>query len=175
MCRPPYGGAARYFYWTAQPAIDRLGDTGMSKPKNAMIIFLLTAMLILQGEICAHAGDDLTLNFNIPSPGTYDLTVRWRVGPGHADTRPNLLLRLLQWIWRKDHLLVQASINGRDVGSPFNAYNKEIGYKEFSLGRVMITKPGNQTISFTVKKINPKNTAYSMYPAAIRIVPTDSK
>jgi hypothetical protein len=117
-------------------------------------------------------GNNIALNLNVPASGTYDLTVRWRTGPGQPRAKPNFLTRLWQWIWRLDRgrFLIQTSLNGRPAGGSFNAFGDVAGYREFPLGSVMITKPGNQTITFTVKKISPKTTTYSMNLAAIRLV-----
>ncbi|CAG7646971.1 hypothetical protein PAESOLCIP111_05284 [Paenibacillus solanacearum] len=131
--------------------------------------------------------DEVTLSFNVPSPGTYDLTVRWQVVTGtgfsaaelaepQPQLRPNIFIRLLQWIMGlgkdRERLLVQAGVNGRPVGKPFEAVGGDAaGYKEAALGSVTISKPGNQTISFTVKERSPKNRTYSMVLDTIRLVP----
>ncbi|MFC6231205.1 FG-GAP repeat domain-containing protein [Paenibacillus allorhizosphaerae] len=152
------------------------GTTGIVKDPNA------SEGAVLNYE-ASKVQDEVTLNFNVPSPGSYDLSVRWQVVPGtgsgaeltEPQTRPNFFIRLLQWIMglgkERERFLVQAGVNGQPAGKPFDAVSRDPGYKEIALGSVTIAKPGNQTISFTVKEISPRNKTYPMVLDMIRLVP----
>lgn len=76
-------------------------------------------------------GTRMTLRFEVPAGGAYNVAVRMGVGPTNG--------------------IVQPSIDGRPVGQPFDGYAAEAGRSdEIVLGRVELAA-GSHTVTFTVQ------------------------
>ena len=74
-------------------------------------------------------GTRLTLRFEVPASGAYNVTVRFVRGPAAG--------------------IVQPLVDGRPLGSPIDLYAAEAGYVETLLGRVELAR-GDHTFTLAV-------------------------
>jgi hypothetical protein len=76
-------------------------------------------------------GTRMTLRFEVPASGAYNVAVRMGVGPNYG--------------------VVQPALDGREIGGAFDGYAPEAGRSdELVLGRVELAE-GSHTVTFTVE------------------------
>ena len=88
------------------------------------------------------AGDNVTFTVNVPTAGTYDLTV---TGKDYN----------IRGIW-------QLSIDGTNVGPTADEYSAKETLGTFDVGPILIPTAGNHTFKFTVTGRNPSSADYKI-------------
>ncbi len=90
----------------------------------------------------ANVGDNLTFSLFVPVPGTYDVKVSSKVTTSRG--------------------ISQLSVNGTNVGSPFDQYSATTANVFFDLGNANITSAGLQSFKFTLTGKNAASSGTSL-------------
>ncbi len=92
--------------------------------------------------LATAVGNYIEYTIDVPEAGTYDLRTVYRT----ASVRG----------------IAQASVNGGDVGQPYDLYAGNSSYPSVTAGTITVTEPGPVTVRYTVAGKNPASSGYSL-------------
>jgi hypothetical protein len=100
-----------------------------------------------------QVGNYIQFTLNVAQAGTYDVKYAVKMFPTRG--------------------IGQLSVNGTNVGQPVDQYSNNGGgvFKEFDIGPVTLSAPGNYNFKFTVTGHNPASSGYLLAFDYIKLTP----